>query len=65
VFYLVACAVCGGDPATDAMLVNAAVAGAISMPWMFRAKIAATLRRIRGGTQPHEESCPIEPSEDD
>ena len=62
---LVACGLCGGDPTTDTMLVQAGIAGVLSMPWMFRDRIASTLRRIRGGTQPAEDSCPIEPNEDD
>ena len=60
---VIACAICGGDPATDTMIVNAAVAGALSMPWLFRDRIAAVARRLRGKSEP-EASCAIAQDED-
>jgi hypothetical protein len=57
---IVACAICGGDPATDTMLVNAAVAGVLSVPWIFRDRFAAIVRRIRGKPQADEEDCPLD-----
>ena len=62
---LIACGICGGDPATDTMIVNAAVAGALSMPWLFRDRIAAVARRLRGTSDDREASCAIAPDEDD
>lgn len=61
----VACAICGGDPATDAMLVNAAIAGVISAPWLFRDKLAAMVRRVRGKSQDGGASCAIAQDEND
>ena len=55
-----ACAICGGDPATDTMLVNAAIAGAMSVPWIFRDRIMVVVHRWRG--LPEDEpanACPI------
>ena len=62
---VIACAICGGDPATDTMIVNAAVAGALSMPWLFRDRIASVARRLRGKSDDPEASCAIAPDEDD
>ena len=62
---VIACGICGGDPATDTMLVNAAVAGAVSMPWIFRDRITAVIRRLRGKPDATESFCAIEPDEDD
>jgi hypothetical protein len=64
-FSVIACAICGGDPATDTMIVNAAVAGAISMPWLFRDRIVAVARRLRGSPDTPAELCAIAPDEDD
>ena len=62
---VIACALCGGDPATETMIVNAAVAGALSMPWLFRDRIVAVARRLRGRPAHPAESCAIAPDEDD
>ena len=62
---VIACGICGGDPATDTMIVNAAVAGALSMPWLFRDKLAAVVRRLRGKADDAEASCALMPDEDD
>lgn len=64
-FSVIACGICGGDPATDTMIVNAAVAGAVSMPWIFRDRIAAVARRLRGTSDDPDASCAIAPDEDD
>lgn len=47
------------------MIVNAAVAGALSMPWLFRDKVAAVVRRLRGKADDFDASCAITPDEDD
>ncbi len=62
---VIACGICGGDPATDTMLVNAAVAGAVSMPWIFRDRITTAIRRLRGKPEATESSCAVEPDEDE
>ena len=62
---VIACALCGGDPATETMIVNAAVAGALSMPWLLRDRIADIVRRLRGKADASAESCAIAPDEDD
>ena len=61
---VIGCAICGGDPATDTMIVNAAVAGALSMPWLFRDRITAVARRLRGKDHDVVPSCAIPPDED-
>jgi len=62
--FSIACAICGGDPVADTMLVNAAVAGVLSMPWIFRDRIAAMASRIRGKPQDDDEACRIGTDED-
>ena len=47
--HLVACVFCGGmDPNADSLLLQAAIAGGISAPWMLRTKILALVSRLRG-----------------
>ena len=63
---LVACAICGGDPAVDSMLLNGAISGAIAMPWIFKAQISAVFTRLRGratGTAAIADTCAL-PSDD-
>ena len=62
--HLIACGMCGGDPTTDSMLLNAAIAGVIGMPWFFRDKLAVAVNRMRGIAEPSDESCPLPPAED-
>ncbi len=62
---VIACAICGGDPATETMIVNAAVAGALSVPWLFRDRIVAVVRRRRGRPDRPAESCAVALDEDD
>lgn len=62
---VIACAICGGDPATDTMLVQAALAGALSVPFIFREHAYRVVRRLRGLPDPSEESCPLVPHTDD
>jgi hypothetical protein len=45
---VIACGVCGMDPATDTMLVQTGIAAVIAAPWWFRHRIADAIRRIRG-----------------
>jgi hypothetical protein len=61
----VACAICGGDAATDSMIANAALAGALSMPWLLRDKLAAVVRRLRGKSDDPDASCALPADEDD
>lgn len=44
---IIACALCGGDPGTDAMLVQSALAAGISIPYFLRGHIVAAVRRVR------------------
>ena len=62
---VIACGMCGGDPATDSMLLQVALAGVLSVPWFFRDKLAILARRTRGIPDPSDESCPLPPAEDD
>jgi hypothetical protein len=62
---VVACAICGLDPASDTMLINLAVAGAISVPWIVRDRIAAVIRRVNGKPGAAEGSCDPPTDEDD
>ena len=45
---VVACGLCGGDPATDSFLLQSALAAVISAPYLLRSQIAAVWRRARG-----------------
>ena len=62
---VIACALCGGEPATETDDLNAAVAGALGTPWLFRDRIAAVVRRLRGKSDDPEASCSLMPDEDD
>lgn len=63
---ITACAICGGDPATDTMLVNAAIAGVMSVPWVYRGRIMGVVRRWRGLSEDEPaDSCPISASDED
>jgi hypothetical protein len=62
---VIACGMCGGDAATDTMLVQAALAGVLSVPWFFRDKLAMLARPMRGIPEPSDEYCPLPPAEDD
>lgn len=45
---LVACVFCGGmDPNADSLLLQAAIAGGITAPWMLRSKLRAMVDRVR------------------
>jgi hypothetical protein len=47
--HLVACIFCGGmDPNADSLLLQAAIAGGITTPWILRAKLLALVSRLRG-----------------
>ena len=50
---IVACGVCGGDPATDSLLLQSALAAVISAPYLLRSQISAVLRRARGVNAGH------------
>lgn len=61
--HLVACIVCGGmDPNADSLLLQAAIAGGISAPWMLRTKLLALVSRLRGrptATDPDDAACAV------
>jgi hypothetical protein len=59
VFSMIACAICGGDPATDTMLVNAALAGVLGLPWMFKDRIFSVARRLRVEQSTEPEACEL------
>ena len=44
---IVACGVCGGDPATDSFVLQSALAAVISAPYLLRSQISAVWRRAR------------------
>ena len=47
--HLVACIFCGGmDPNADSLLLQAAIAGGITTPWILRTKLLALVSRLRG-----------------
>jgi hypothetical protein len=61
--HLVACILCGGmDPNADSLLLQAAIAGGITTPWILRGKVVALVSRLRGrGTAPDldDAACPV------
>jgi hypothetical protein len=63
----IACMLCGGDAATEAMIVNAAVAGGLSVPIYFRRQAMGVVRRLRGlDSREDPAACEVaEDSEDD
>jgi hypothetical protein len=70
--HVVACILCGGmDPNADSLLLQAAIAGGITAPWMLRVKLLAFVARLRGRTPlaGPEDACPasddVEPHADD
>jgi len=63
---ITACAICGGDAATDKMLVNVAIAGGLSVPFFLRDQITARVRRWRGQSgEELPDSCPISAQDED
>jgi uncharacterized protein YgfB (UPF0149 family) len=47
--HVVACMFCGGmDPNADSLLLQAAIAGGITTPWMLRNQLRALIKRLRG-----------------
>jgi hypothetical protein len=61
--HLVACIFCGGmDPNADSLLLQAAIAGGISAPWMLRSKLLALVSRLRGrrtAADLDDAACPL------
>ncbi len=60
--HVVACILCGGmDPNADSLLLQAAIAGGISVPWMLRSKLLALVSRLRGqpAVADAEAACPL------
>ena len=65
--HLVACMFCGGmDPNADSLLLQAAIAGGITTPWMLRNQLRALLKRLRGDRTAADvdDACPIPYDED-
>jgi hypothetical protein len=65
--HLVACLVCGGiDPNADSLLLQAAIAGGLTAPWMLRAKLQALVARLRGQTSiaASEDACSVPQADD-
>jgi hypothetical protein len=61
---VIACGVCGTDPATDTMLVQTGIAAVIAAPWWFRHRIAGAIRRIGGSSNsPDAASCDAPPTD--
>jgi hypothetical protein len=54
------------DPNADSVLLQAAIAGGITAPWMLRAKLLAFVARLRGRTPvaTPEDACPLPGDED-
>jgi len=61
--HLVACMFCGGmDPNADSLLLQAAIAGGITTPWMLRNQLRALIKRLRGGPtadDADDAACPL------
>jgi len=59
---VIACAVCGMDAGTDAMLINTAIAATIGTPWLLRHQLVdgvrRAYRRVRGGAL-EPSACPL------
>ena len=64
---VIACMFCGGmDPNADSLLLQAAIAGGITTPWILRAKLLALIARVRGkapAIESEADACPM-PAED-
>jgi hypothetical protein len=53
--HFIACMFCGGmDPNADSLLLQAAIAGGITAPWVLRAKLLALIARVRGKARSSE-----------
>ncbi len=65
--HVVACIFCGGiDPTNDQLLLQAAIAGVITTPWVLRARLAAAFDRIRGKRRDaaYPTVCPMPDADD-
>lgn len=65
--HLVACVVCGGiDPNADSLLLQAAIAGGLTAPWMLRAKLQAFVARLHGRSSvaTPEDACSVPQADD-
>lgn len=65
---IIACVGCGMDPSTDALLINAAIAGVVSGPWFLRSQLMSIARGIRrkgDHDRSPASSCPLPTAEDD
>ncbi|HEV8251888.1 MAG TPA: hypothetical protein VGQ66_00775 [Candidatus Limnocylindria bacterium] len=64
---LIACMFCGGmDPNADSLLLQAAIAGGITTPWMLRNQLRALIKRLRGDRTADDvdAACPLPYDED-
>jgi len=61
--HVIACIFCGGvDPNADGLLLQAAIAGGMTAPWILRDKLRAMFARLRGrgrATALNASACPI------
>jgi len=64
--HVIACMFCGGmDPNADSLLLQAAIAGGITAPWMLRTKLRAMVDRVRGIRRAEEElACSLDERDD-
>jgi len=60
----IACGICG-DPTADTMLVQVALASGMSLPFVFRDRLTALVRRRLGGRSHEAESCSLLPGPDE
>ena len=66
--HLIACMFCGGmDPNADSLLLQAAIAGGITTPWMLRNQLRALIKRLRGDRTADDiaDACPLPYDADD
>jgi hypothetical protein len=66
--HLVACVFCGGmDPNADSLLLQAAIAGGITAPWMLRNRLRMLISRFRGRlatVEPVDAACQLPTDEE-
>jgi hypothetical protein len=55
---VIACA-CGMDPGTEGMLVQVAMTGALSLPFILRKQAYQLVRRLRGKADTPQGSCQL------
>ena len=67
--HVIACIFCGGvDPNSDGLLLQAAIAGGMTAPWILRDKLRTMIARLRGtdgATASNPAACPVPHEEDE